>query len=220
MQKRHLALALMLTAACGIALNAQTTRKASVVYVPKVKGQSKQRTDGATRGGVEAPPPVVRVLTPEETALVASDKPTLYWYIDKPTRYRCDVLVKTIEDEPVFQQQFQGVQSGGLVAIDMSKTGKKLEPGKDYRFVVLVTVDPKEPASDIESSGTIRYEAPAPDVQQSLASGGALDKAAAYAANGYFTDAVVTLATDGSPESKATLTELLAQVKLNVQTKP
>jgi hypothetical protein len=207
----------VLAAACGlVSVHAQTTQKAGIIYVPKVKGQSKQRTDGATRGGVQQPPPVVRVLTPEEKAIVSSPQPTLYWFIDKPTTYECDVLVKTIDDEPVFEQKFKGIKTGGLVPIDLSKSAKKLEPGKDYRFVVLVSVQPAEPASDIESSGTIRYEAPDASLQQQLAGGSAIDKAVAYAGNGYFTDAVATLAKENSPDSKATLSELLQQAKLNV----
>jgi hypothetical protein len=203
---------------CAFAV-AQTTKRAEVVYVPKKPGQVKQRTDGATRGGMEQPPPVVRVLTPLEIASTSSDQPTLYWFISQPTKYKCDVVIKTMKDEPVFEQSFDGIKEPGLVAIDLSKATKKLEPGKDYRFLVLVAVDPKEPASDIESSGTLRYEPPAEDVQKQLASAKGIDRAVLLAQQGYFTDAVAALKSDASPEAADALKGLLAQVKLDVATK-
>lgn len=199
---------------CAVPLSAQTTKPGRVIYIPKVKGASKQRIDGATRGGTETPVPVVRVLTPQETALVAEEKPKLYWTIDRPTKCRCDVLVKTLDDEPVYEQHYDGIAAAGLVAVDMASGTGKLAAGRDYRFTVLVSVDPNEPASDIESSGAIRYQPPSGETAKAAADADPVRRATAYAADGYFADAVAALAGADSADAKAALDDLLRQVKL------
>ncbi len=216
MNKKLIAVGVL--AAFAFGAMAQTTRKSGIIYVPKKVGQTKQRTDGATRTGGE-PRVKVRVITPLETALLASDSSPLLWFIDQPTTFPIRVVIKDRDDEPLYKQTIERVEKAGVMPIDLSKATTPLSPDTDYRLMILVKVNPEDPASDIESSGTIRIEAPSPELKQQLAAATGVNKAIIYAENGYFVDAVTTLKADPSPEAKEALDGLLDQVGLKLETK-
>jgi hypothetical protein len=128
-----------------------------VVYKPPLRGAPADRIGGGTRGvGMEELPQVV-ALAPDHPGLTTQIRPNLYWYISRPTSRRVDF---TLRDEQtgsdVLTTTLPSPQSAGIHRISLAELKVDLTPGRDYRWIVTVVVDPNRPSRDIYSAGTIR----------------------------------------------------------------
>jgi hypothetical protein len=177
----------------------------SVVYKPPLRGAPADRVGGGTRGiGLEEVPQVM-VLAPDHPGLTTQRRPSLFWYISRPTSRRVDF---TLRDEQtgvvVLSTTLPSPQSAGIQRINLSQFDVDLAVGKDYRWIVNVVLDPNRPSRDILSAGILR-RVEGPKLPADKIEGNDRMLAAAwYAAEGLWYDALEAVgeAVDAAPSDK------------------
>lgn len=190
-----------------------------VVYRPPLRGAPTRRVGGATRGDQEWDL-VLSVLAPEETGLTARASPTLYWYLSKPDgRPAVFALIRDDRVEPVVELDLGEPSRAGVARVALADAGIELEPGIVYEWSIALVTDPDARSKDVVSSATLLLRAPSAGLRRDLESGGLVDRAALYAGNGYWYDAIGALSAgiDGGAEAAAARTlraDLLDQVGL------
>jgi len=169
--------------------------------------------------GAEEPPQVM-VLAPDHTGLTTHSRPTLYWYISRPTNRRVDFTLREEQTgTSVFTTTLPTPQRAGIQRISLAELGVELTAGRDYRWIVSVVMDPGRPSRDIYSAGMIR-RVEGPDLPtDKIREGDKLLAAAWYAGEGLWYDALdaVGQAVDAAPEDRVLRTVragLLDQVGL------
>jgi hypothetical protein len=137
--------------------------------------------------------PAVAVLAPDHLALTVSERPTLYWYLSRPTPARIELVVVDPRDaRPVVEAVVPGDRAG-IQAFSLAEGGVRLEPGVAYEWSVAVVADPAQRSRDVVAGGAVQRIEPSPALQQRLAGAGADGRAAALAAEGIWYDALAAL---------------------------
>jgi hypothetical protein len=176
-----------------------------VVYKPPLRGAPADRVGGGTRGiGSEEVPQVV-VLAPDHPGLTIQPRPSLFWYISRPTSRRVDF---TLKDEQtgvtVLTANLPSPQAAGIQRIDLSRFEVELAVGKDYRWIVNVVLDPNRPSRDIYSAGIVRRTEGPKFPAEKNEGGDKILAAAWYAGEGLWYDALEAVgeAVDEAPSDK------------------
>jgi len=161
------------------------------------------------------------VLVPEQIALTTQAQPSLYWYQSKEAKTQFEVTVT----EPKNPKPLLALKSGsqtpaGIHAIRLSKFDVNLKPNVLYRWSVAVVVDPADRSQDVIATGVIKRIDPSSDLASKLAQASDSDKAALYAENGIWYDALQSISDqiDKSPKDAALHQEradLLKQVGMD-----
>jgi len=198
---------------------AQPTPQASrMLYQPPRRGAPRTRTGGGTRTTGEWIS--MTVLAPEDTGLTTSAQPALYWQLTSATTAKFEfVLSDERVPAPVWRESFTGPLAPGVHALGMKTAGVSLLPGVTYRWSVAIVRDAAQRSRDIVSSGTVEYVAPEPAFAARIAAAAPEERAAVYAAGGYWYEAVDALqawlaAHPGDARALADRTALLDQVGL------
>jgi hypothetical protein len=175
---------------------------------------------GGSRAGIAGSDITVEVLTPDQIALTTQAQPSLYWYQSKSTEAQCEVTLT----EPKVAKPLLVLKTGkstppGIHAIRLSKFKVELKPDVVYKWSVAVVLDPASRSGDVVANGVIKRITPAPDLAHKLAAASDSDKAAIFAENGIWYDALQSISDqiDHSPNDKALRDEradLLRQVGL------
>jgi hypothetical protein len=157
-------------------------------YKPPPRGAPSGRVGLGTRS--IHPPPQVWALAPDHTGLTTRDQPSLYWYVLKPVASRIEITaftsqgIKTLLDESVASPVAAGVQR-----MDLARYGVRLEPGVEYRWSVSLEGDPKQRSNSV----AIEFVAASPALAQRIASTPRTERAAVYAGEGIWYDAIAAL---------------------------
>ncbi|TAN41913.1 MAG: DUF928 domain-containing protein [Nitrospirae bacterium] len=167
-----------------------------VNYKPKAGsiGRPVLRIGGGTRGaGYNTP--VLAALAPDHVGLTTREKPTLCWYLSDRARTRLEI---TINDEasprPVFEREFTEATEPGIQCMSLAGYDVSLTPDVEYQWFVAIVVDPEHRSRDIVSTGMIKRVMPSPQLISQLGSAGSeLGKAAVYASEGIWYDALSLL---------------------------
>lgn len=162
------------------------------VYKPPLRGSPSGRIGGGTRGTEAAVE--LAVLAPDHTGLTTKRHPTLYWYVSKPVQARLEVtVINAAGIEPLLETTVNSSGRSGIQRLDLAEQGIALEPNTEYRWYVAVVPDAEHRSNDILASGTIqRREAPA-RLKARLHNAAPEAAYSAYAAEGYWYDAVDVL---------------------------
>lgn len=162
-----------------------------VVYKPPLRGAPADRIGGGTRSlGIEEPPQVL-VLAPDHTGLTIRPRPTLYWYISRPTTLRVDFTLREEQTGAVvYTRTLPAPQSAGIQRISLAEWDGELAAGKDYRWTVTVVVEPGRPSRDVFSVGMIRRVAGPSLPADTIQGDDKLLAAAWYAGEGLWYDAL------------------------------
>ena len=173
-------------------------------YIPPKNADSGTRIDGdggSRSGGVKQPS--VSVLVPDHTALTTQAQPTLFWYQSGPSNSRFELtIVEPKKPKPLLRVGTDKADQPGIHRILLAKHNLTLAPGITYRWTVALVSDPANRSQDVIASGTIRRTAPDAQLSTALAAAHGLDKAALYARNSYWYDALeaVTDEVNASPK--------------------
>ncbi len=189
----------------GAAAGQSPTAAPPVVYKPPLRGAPADRIGGGTRGiGLEELPQIM-VLAPDHPGLTTQPRPTLYWYISRPTTLRVDFTLREEQTgASVLTTTLPAPQNAGIQRISLAELDVELAVGRDYRWMVNVVVDPGRSSRDILSAGMIRRidgpKLPTDRIQE----GDKLLAAAWYAGEGLWYDALEAIgqAVDAAPGDK------------------
>lgn len=192
----------------------------SIAYRPPMRGAPASRVGGASRGIGDADLEL-SVLAPDHTGLTTKSQPTLYWYLSKPANARLDVtVISDTEIDPLLEKVIGIPKSAGIQQLDLAAAGATLEPGIEYRWFVSIIPDEEQRSNDIVASGTIEYTAPDADLERRVAGADERERAAVFAENGMWYDAIDSLsrAIEHNPDDaslRAQRAAMLEQVGLN-----
>jgi hypothetical protein len=145
------------------------------------------------------------VLAPDHPGLTTQPRPSLFWYISRPTSRRVDF---TLKDEQtgvtVLTATLPSPQAAGIQRIDLSRFEADLAVGKDYRWIVNVVLDPNRPSRDIYSAGIVRRTEGAKFPAEMNEGGDKILAAAWYAGEGLWYDALEAVgeAVDAAPSDR------------------
>jgi len=163
-----------------------------VQYRPPASDLAPRRVGGNTRG-LPAALPAVAVLVPDHLALTVSERPTLYWYLSRPTAARIELVVVDPRDaRPVVEAVVVG-ERAGIQTFSLAERGVRLEPGVAYEWSVAVVADPAQRSRDVVAGGAVQRVEPSAALRSRLAATGESERAAVLAAEGIWYDALAAL---------------------------
>jgi len=209
------------------AMATDTSVQGPLAFVPPVVDAPVVRVDAATRGPGDGSAMSVFVLTPSHVGLTTLEKPTLFWYLSKPSSHRFKIILKTETDgvpiaEPLLDLAFAKASKNGIFHLDLSEYDISLEPQQEYSWAVEIVMNPDQPSGNIVASGYVMRVTPSSKLAGELANATKLQQVFAYAKHGIWYDALATISEliDANPQDaslynyRATLLEQvgLAQV--------
>jgi len=175
---------------------------------------------GGSRGDKAADFVAITVLVPNRVALTTQAQPSLYWYQSKATKTPCEITVtEPKHPKPLVELTTSDSTPPGIHAIRLSKFKVNLKPNVVYEWSVAVVLDPENRSQDIVARGVIKRVDPSPDLAAKLAAAGNDDKAAIYAENSIWYDALQSISDqiENAPQDAVLRDErafLLSQVGL------
>ena len=162
-------------------------------YRPPMRGAPAARIGGGTRGVGNKTLELV-VLAPDHTGLTTKEQPTLYWYASEPVPAKLEVTLINDEDiDPALEEVVATPGEAGIQSIDLTKTGAKLVPGKEYRWFVSVIADARQRSNDVVASGTIQRITPSETLKSEISGADENALAGIYAREGVWYDAIDSL---------------------------
>ena len=198
---------------------AATASATAPIYKPPPRGAPGGRVGGGTRGtGRETF--VLSVLAPADTGLTTSEQPTLYWFISTGTSSPVELTVTDPDaTQPLLETRIPGPIARGIHRIRLADHGIRLAPGVAYSWYVSVVPDTGRRSRDVLAGGTIELAEPPADVKTTLSAAQSSERAAIYAAAGFWYDAVTAISEliDASPDNamlKSHRASLMTQVGL------
>lgn len=154
--------------------------------------------------------------------LTASGYPTLFFYVPATFAAKAELTLKDEADHTVYETAFTIDGSRpGIVSIGMpaGSASKPLEIGKKYQWDLTVICDSNETSGNPFVRGWIQRVELSPDLKAKLDTAQQRDKAALYAENGLWYDALTALAqlrveNPAEPALATDWKDLLNQVEL------
>lgn len=189
-----------------------------LMYIPPTPMNSfVVRTEGAgSRGGSKPSFPAVVALAPNHVGLVASEQPTLYFFLEEPGDAGIVFqLVETTRGETLLAIIVPGPLPRGIHPLRLADHEVQLEVGARYEWSVLSASAPAD-AGDSVSIGWIERKTPPQPLVEALAADP--DRAVhAFAKSGFWYDAFAA-ASDrlaDSPDAQSQRATLLEAVYLD-----
>ena len=163
------------------------------VYKPPLRGCPAGRVGGGTRG-IKTEQPTLIALTPDHVALTVQEKPSFYWYLSKPTEFKLEfVLIDNNAVKPLIEKQITTPIQNGINCVRLADLNVRLAPGMQYKWFIVLVLDPEHRSKDIIASGAIeRVEIPQA-LQRKLAQASKVEALYLYAENGIWCDAMSTI---------------------------
>lgn len=211
------------------------TRLATVQYTePSALDDLGEPTGRRRGGGRRGPCKVYEALTaltpmttvngkPKVLGLTATAQPTFWFHVPQALNAGTPLqfVLQDDKDNYVYQTKFTAPATpAGVLSVAVPPTARALEAGKSYRWTFFIYCNPQKASESVSVTGSVRRVALKPDVQQKLnAAKMPLDRAALYAANGIWYDALTTLGNQRRQRNEAAIAtawdNLLQQVKLD-----
>jgi len=164
-------------------------------YRPPADLLGRVAVGAVVRGSTSGPALVAWV--PDHVAHSATPQPTLYWSLegDGATEHEIGLVVTSESaSEPLYEGAQAVDASGTWQHSDLAALGVALQSGEIYRWSVFVRTAEGAPAVDRIAQGWIEYREPSKDQRSALATATAGSRAARYAEQGYWYDALALLA--------------------------
>jgi hypothetical protein len=162
-------------------------------------GSPSRTRAAATRGGCfkEEQSPIPLIPPDKEALKTTAEYPSLFFYI--PQIQQAKGLELVIRDDSKFEtlQKFSLNPSGkaGIVRINLtSKTGKPLEPNKQYTWSFSVICSFQNRDNDLSLQGSVKRVLPDENLTVDLKTAAAQERIEIYVKNKYWEDALRTLA--------------------------
>jgi hypothetical protein len=178
----------------------------SLIYHAPGKAVAGVRHDiDAGSRGWSAKMPLLYVLAPDHTGLTTRAQPALFWYQSGPASTRIEVtVIEPGKPKPVLRVGADKVDQPGIHRLLLARYNVNLAPGVVYKWTVALVPDPANRSQDVIASDTIQRAEPGAQFTTALAGAEGLDRAALYARQGIWYDALeaVTKEIDAAPKDK------------------
>ena len=187
-------------------------------YKPRKESTPRARIGDRIRGVGDDPE--VAVLVPDHVAFSSKQRPSLYWYLSKPTSWP---IRFTLNDSrvvrPLIDAPIPSPAPPGIHRIRLQDFGQSLDVDVQYIWAISVIPDPESPSKDIASGGIIESI----DYAEACLLGPCIctrDEVFRYAQEGFWYDAVscVSELIDAAPKDhklRELRASLLQQVGLH-----
>lgn len=187
---------------------APVAKRGLLKYTPPKTAAGGARIDGD--GGSRGPDvklPSISVLAPKEAAVTTNEQPSLFWFQNGPMPEK---VIKTARVEvtlldPKNPKPLLKVTSpltgdkqagSGLRRVALGKQKVSLQPGVTYKWTVALIPDPANRSQDVITSASIQRIEPSKELAEALKGAASGDKAAVYAQNGVWYDAIEAITAD------------------------
>jgi hypothetical protein len=160
------------------------------------------------------------VLAPDDVGITTQEQPALFWFQSKPANAKFELtLLQEKKVKPLLQVLVERPEKAGINRLKLSEHNVKLTLGVEYQWVVALVTDPNNRSTDLVASGVIKRIEPSPELRQKLENSNPSSRAAVYAEEGIWYDALSALSDqiEAAPTDKSLLqarTDLLRQVGL------
>jgi hypothetical protein len=155
--------------------------------------QSLGHLDAELRGTGAADRPFA--LSPDHVGRSSRPAPLLYWYLPRLPEPGTQIWLAIVDEsraETLIETELPAPQRPGLQTLDLAGRAQ-LAPGVDYTWSIALRVDPDQPERDRVAFGWLRHDPPGAAERERLAGAAAGERPAAFAALGYFYDALAEL---------------------------
>lgn len=211
-----------------LVLGSSTASLAAPYVPPSGLGAPGRRESAGTRGCAFGNPANLIALMPAENIGLTSDVyPRFYWYMPTSQAQFVEFTLTQVSEAetaivPLYTTRFAVTGEPGIVSLQLPETASipPLQEGDRYRWQVAAFCNPQSENGDLQVEGWVQYQPPAEELATELAAASDAEKAALYASNGYWFDAIEQLATltAATPEAddlQADWAELLHSVGLD-----
>jgi hypothetical protein len=192
-------------------------------YKPPPRGAPGGRVGGACRGTIKptTPLPTIELLAPDGHAgLSTSASPILYFFVSRPVAWPTQFTISASAiPKPIAEVSIPAPTAAGIYALRTADYNVRLEPGVLYTWSVSLILDPKSPSRDIVASASLLRAAPGPALEATLRTAPPNGRAALFARDGWWYDAVAAAAENAPLDRHAALDALMTQVGLVEGTK-
>jgi hypothetical protein len=174
-----------------------STARPAIAYKAPLRGAPVTRVGGGTRS-LSAQPVALSVLAPNETGYTTREKPTLYWYVSEDLAGAVELTLVSTESleaaaKPALDITLQPPIGKGVHALSLEEHGVALKLGVEYQWFVAVLAPGGERSGDVVAGGTIKRVAESEAVRAQLKQAPVAQRAAAYAGEGIWYDALEQL---------------------------
>jgi hypothetical protein len=183
-----------------------TPKRAPLIY--KIPGHAvagvRRDIDAGSRGWTPNMPSLY-VLAPNHTGFTTRAQPELFWYQSGPAGMRIEVtVIEPGKPKPVLRVGADKADQPGIHRLLLARYNINLAPGVLYKWTVALVPDPANRSQDVIASDTIQRAEPGAQFTSALADAEGLDKAALYARQGIWYDALeaVSHEIDAAPKDK------------------
>jgi hypothetical protein len=175
-------------------------------YVPpkNLLAGTRHDVDAGTRGWTPHLP-AVYVLAPNHTGLTTQAQPSLFWYQSGPSNTPFVLtIIEPMNPKPLLKVGIEKADQPGIHRISLERYHVRLTPGVLYKWTIALVPDPANRSQDLIASDMIQRIEPDARLAAALAGGKASEKAATYAGNGVWYDALEALTNeiDAAPADK------------------
>lgn len=144
-------------------------------------------------GGEIKGPPITALLPPQNFGLTYAEYPTFFIYIP-PGGLGGQLILQDEAGNDVQEIDVDLKEKAGVIAVNLPKSRSGLEIGKNYRWFFVLVCDPKNRENDRSVSGWVKRITIESNLKTKLDKANPLEKAALYAKNGIWFEALSTLA--------------------------
>ncbi|MCL1467484.1 DUF928 domain-containing protein [Argonema galeatum] len=184
-----------------------------------------RRVGGGTRGPEQgfSEKPLVALVPENNQSLTVAQTPTFFFYVPKTqTSQMVEFVLSDENDQPIYETKFATNGDSGVIGVSLPADSKikSLEIGKTYRWYFAIIPNSGDRTADIHVDGSIKRVNPDETIASQLKNSDPLDRAAVYASNNFWSDAIAIVAglrranpNDGAVAAK--WAELLKTLKLD-----
>ena len=185
---------------------------------PAAAGNIPARVSGGARGDtVDA---VLIAVVPNHVALTTQAQPSLFWFQSKPAKAKFELtVVEPKKPKPLVSLTAPEADKSGIHRVKLAKYKVELQPDVAYEWSVAIVPDAENRSRDVIAKGVIKRINPPGDLATRIEKADDIERAAAYAAAGFWYDAFesVSNAIEAHPDDaslRAQRASLLQQVGL------
>lgn len=173
----------------------------TLVYRNLMPDAPKVRVDGHVRGTEDALL-TLTVLAPERVGLTTKEQPSLYWFQSKAITNRFELIITEKNAIKPLLEAHIDAPSSGIQRVQLSDHNVRLVVGVEYRWSVVIVVDPENRSKDVVASGAIKHIKPPEKLLKRLRGAPASELPYIYADEGVWYDSMETLSVmvDAKPQ--------------------
>ena len=148
------------------------------------------------------------VIAPDHTGWSSSAEPEFFWYLSQPVSTGPEFTV--LEDEafdPIVESRLPPPSAAGFQRVNLKTFGKKLEPGKEYRWFVTLVSDKASRSKDVVASGRVAFVPLSPELSAKVGRLSRSERTAELARSGYWYDVISDLEASGASKANVGLYE-------------